>query len=39
MVDHSNIRLADAFRRLEGKDKLKYIAIRHEGAASFAASI
>jgi len=38
MVGHSNLGLADAFRRLEGKGKLKYIGIRHEGAASFAAS-
>lgn len=38
MVGHSNLGLADAFRRLEAEDKLQYIAIRHEGAASFAAS-
>ncbi len=38
MVGHSNLGLADAFRRQEEKGKLKYIAIRHEGAASFAAS-
>lgn len=38
MVGHSNLGLADAFRRLEGKGKLKFIGIRHEGAASFAAS-
>jgi len=38
MVGHSNLGLADAFRRLENEGKLKYIAIRHEGAASFAAS-
>lgn len=38
MVGHSNLGLADAFRRLEDKGKLKFIAIRHEGAASFAAS-
>ena len=38
MVGHSNLGLADAFRRQEAKGKLKYIAIRHEGAASFAAS-
>ena len=38
MVGHSNLGLADAFRRLEEKGKLKYIAIRHEGAAAFAAS-
>lgn len=38
MVGHSNLGLADAFRRLEEKGKLKFIGIRHEGAASFAAS-
>lgn len=38
MVGHSNLGLADAFRRQEEKGKLKFIAIRHEGAASFAAS-
>ncbi len=38
MVGHSNLGLADAFRRQEEKGNLKYIAIRHEGAASFAAS-
>lgn len=38
MVGHSNLGLADAMRRQEEKGKLKYIAIRHEGAASFAAS-
>lgn len=38
MVGHSNLGLADAFRRLEEKGELKYIGIRHEGAASFAAS-
>jgi len=38
MVGHSNLGLADAFRRLEEKDKLKFIGVRHEGAASFAAS-
>ncbi len=38
MVGHSNLGLADAFKRQEEKGKLKYIAIRHEGAASFAAS-
>ena len=27
-----------AFRRHDQKDQLKYIGIRHEGAASFAAS-
>ena len=38
MVGHSNLGLADALRRLEIKGRLKFIAIRHEGAASFAAS-
>lgn len=38
MVGHSNLGLADALRRQEEKGNLKYIAIRHEGAASFAAS-
>ncbi len=37
-VGHSNLGLADAFRRLEVKGKLKFIGVRHEGAASFAAS-
>ena len=38
MVGHSNLGLADALRRQEEKGKLKFIGIRHEGAASFAAS-
>ncbi|MEX0980723.1 MAG: thiamine pyrophosphate-dependent enzyme [Bacteroidales bacterium] len=38
MVGHSNLGFADALRRLEEKGKLKYIAIRHEGAGAFAAS-
>lgn len=38
MVGHSNLGLTDAFRRQEEKGKLKFIGIRHEGAASFAAS-
>ncbi len=38
MVGHSNLGLADALRRLEDKGRLKFIAIRHEGAAAFAAS-
>jgi thiamine pyrophosphate-dependent acetolactate synthase large subunit-like protein/nitrite reductase/ring-hydroxylating ferredoxin subunit len=38
MVGHSNLGLADAMRRQEKKGKLQYIGIRHEGAASFAAS-
>lgn len=38
MVGHSNLGLADALRRQEADGKLTYIGIRHEGAASFAAS-
>ncbi len=38
MVGHSNLGFADAMRRAEEKGDLRYIAIRHEGAASFAAS-
>jgi thiamine pyrophosphate-dependent acetolactate synthase large subunit-like protein/nitrite reductase/ring-hydroxylating ferredoxin subunit len=38
MVGHSNLGLADALRRAEERGKLTYIGIRHEGAASFAAS-
>lgn len=38
MVGHSNLGLADALRVQEEKGKLTYIGIRHEGAASFAAS-
>ena len=38
MVGHSNLGLADAIRRQEVKGNLKFIGIRHEGAASFAAS-
>ncbi len=38
MVGHSNLGLADALRRQESKGNLKYIGIRHEGAAAFAAS-
>ncbi|HEC41305.1 MAG TPA: thiamine pyrophosphate-binding protein [Bacteroides sp.] len=38
MVGHSNLGFADSLRRLEEKGSLKFIAIRHEGAASFAAS-
>ena len=38
MVGHSNLGLADALRRQEEKGSLKFIGIRHEGAASFAAS-
>ncbi len=38
MVGHSNLGLADAFRLQEDAGNLTYIGIRHEGAASFAAS-
>jgi len=38
MVGHSNLGFADALRRLEQDDRLRYIGIRHEGAAAFAAS-
>jgi len=38
MVGHSNLGLADALRRAEFRGDIAYIGIRHEGAASFAAS-
>jgi thiamine pyrophosphate-dependent acetolactate synthase large subunit-like protein/nitrite reductase/ring-hydroxylating ferredoxin subunit len=38
MVGHSNLGLADALRRREVAGELSYFGIRHEGAASFAAS-
>lgn len=38
MVGHSNLGLADALRRQVDAGKLRYIGIRHEGAASFAVS-
>lgn len=38
MVGHSNLGLADAFRKAEEGDRLRYFGIRHEGAAAFAAS-
>ncbi|MGF1543747.1 MAG: thiamine pyrophosphate-dependent enzyme [Parvularculaceae bacterium] len=38
MVGHSNLGLADAFRRREEAGQMSYFGIRHEGAASFAAS-
>jgi len=38
MVGHSNLGLADAFRRKERAGSLNFYGIRHEGAASFAAS-
>ena len=38
MVGHSNLGLADALRRRTMAGGLEFIGIRHEGAASFAAS-
>lgn len=38
MVGHSNLGLADALRRRTEAGELEYVAIRHEGAAAFAAS-
>ncbi len=38
MVGHSNLGLADAFRKAEDRGEMTYIGIRHEGAAAFAAS-
>ncbi len=38
MVGHSNLGFADAMRRQEEAGSLTFIGIRHEGAASFAAS-
>lgn len=38
MVGHSNLGLADALRRQQEKGNLQFIAVRHEGAAAFAAS-
>lgn len=38
MVGHSNLGFADAMREAEARGELTYIGIRHEGAASFAAS-
>ena len=38
MVGHSNLGFADAMRRAEERGELTYTGIRHEGAASFAAS-
>ncbi|WP_426573743.1 thiamine pyrophosphate-dependent enzyme [Aquihabitans sp. McL0605] len=38
MVGHSNLGFADALRRQEEAGNLRYIGIRHEGAAAFAAS-
>ncbi len=38
MVGHSNLGFADALRRREEAGELRFVGIRHEGAASFAAS-
>lgn len=38
MVGHSNLGLADALRRQTIDGPMRYIGIRHEGAAAFAAS-
>ncbi|MEL6890845.1 MAG: thiamine pyrophosphate-binding protein [Actinomycetota bacterium] len=38
MVGHSNLGFADAMREVEARGDLRYIGIRHEGAASFAAT-
>ena len=38
MVGHSNLGLADALRAAENAGRLRFYAIRHEGAAAFAAS-
>lgn len=38
MVGHSNLGFADALRRLEERGELRFVGIRHEGAAAFAAS-
>ncbi|NQZ30713.1 MAG: Rieske 2Fe-2S domain-containing protein [Oceanospirillaceae bacterium] len=38
MVGHSNLGFADALRRQELKGNLTFYGVRHEGAASFAAS-
>jgi pyruvate oxidase len=38
MVGHSNLGMADALRTAESDGRLRYYGVRHEGAASFAAS-
>ena len=38
MVGHSNLGFADALREAEQRGALRYVAIRHEGAAAFAVS-
>ena len=38
MVGHSNLGLAEALRVQEARGKLRFIGVRHEGAAAFACS-
>ena len=38
MVGHSNLGLAEALRVQEARGRLRYIGVRHEGAAAFACS-
>lgn len=38
MVGHSNLGFAEALRHADERGELRYIGIRHEGAAAFAAS-
>jgi len=38
MVGHSNLGFAEALHRAEDRGELRYVGIRHEGAAAFAAS-
>jgi len=38
MVGHSNLGFADAMRRAEAAGELRFFGVRHEGAASFAAT-
>src|SRR4030095_4070935 len=38
MVGHSNLGFADALRAAEERGELRYVGIRHEGAAAVAAS-
>ena len=38
MVGHSNLGMAEALRIQEGRGKLRFFGIRHEGAAAFACS-
>ena len=38
MVGHSNLGFAEALRKAEERGELRFVGIRHEGAAAFAAS-